>query len=75
MRNGKKLIKTSTLIDHVHFKDLDDIWDLNVTEINYIKQRNKDKKDAAWDCMYDIYKLGFAKGLLKAQEERKESNE
>lgn len=66
--------KTETLISHVHFhEEKNRAWDMQAHEMNYIRQKNKDKD--LMDIMYDCYRLGFAKGEMKAKEERKENNE
>jgi NifB/MoaA-like Fe-S oxidoreductase len=67
-------MKTETLITHIHFNEAAySAWDFQAHEMNYIRQKNKDKD--LMDIMYDCYRLGFAKGEMKAKEGRKENNE
>ena len=77
MKTDNKVSKTESLIAHTHFQgDKNMKWDLSAREMNYIKTRqryshdDKAEPDDLMNIMYDCYKLGFAKGLLKAQEER-----
>lgn len=79
---SNKLPKTESLIKHTHFSTKDSKWDLTASEMKYIRLRqsfvpdeDKPESEDILNIMYDCYKLGFAKGLLKAQEEGKESNE
>jgi hypothetical protein len=64
-----RVTKASVLIDKVHLQN-DPLYDLRSSDMQYIHNKNKDKD--LTDLMYDCYKLGFARGLQKAESEQTE---
>ena len=67
MNNKELNIKASVLIDRTHLSN-DPLFDLRTSDMQYIHARTKDKDEVS--LMYDCYKLGFARGLLKAGSEQ-----
>lgn len=65
-----RVTKASVLIDKVHLQN-DPLYDMTSSDLQYIRNRNKERNDLV-DLMYDCYKLGFARGLQKAESEQTE---
>ena len=59
----KKVGNARVLIDKTNFLELPD-YDLSVSDVNYIRNRCNDN---SYDMVYAAYKLGFARGIKKAE--------
>ena len=59
----KKIGNARVLIDQIHFTNMPE-YDLSVSDVNYIRSIHDDN---SIDMVYAAYKLGFARGMKKKE--------